>query len=298
MSATLEPVPGHVVPREGHEILVTRSIKWRGAEFIAVTEDIGEEVTWHRVPDTHSLVVHLGGTLKHFESEAEGGVAWRGLPAPGDMWLVPAGCRYAARGQGSTAHYGELRIMPDIMNQFVEGGCPIGEIPPLLGLRDEFLHQAVRKLASIAGNEDDISVISGHNIATSLCLHIFTTYTASGTSGRSPTRRPRLTSEMRRRCQEHILDNIDKRIMLNEIAAITGLNIQVLLVEFRREFGTTPAQFITGERIRRAQALLANTDDDITTIAFATGFASHSHLTRTFRKVLGITPTDFRRSAR
>ncbi|WP_447971870.1 helix-turn-helix domain-containing protein [Nitrospira sp. M1] len=65
---------------------------------------------------------------------------------------------------------------------------------------------------------------------------------------------------------------------------------------FREAFGTTPAQYIITQRLRRVQSLLVNGKDDITSIAHATGFSSHSHLTTTFKKHLHITPSQFRQS--
>jgi AraC family transcriptional regulator len=53
-----------------------------------------------------------------------------------------------------------------------------------------------------------------------------------------------------------------------------------------------------GERLRRAKWLLTHIARDITDIALETGFSSHSHLTTTSTRHVGVTPHLFRARAR
>jgi AraC family transcriptional regulator len=73
-----------------------------------------------------------------------------------------------------------------------------------------------------------------------------------------------------------------------------NLNVHQLLIAFRRNFGTTPAQYILTQRLRRARWHLLNGNADIADIAFDCGFASHSHLSAAFKRDTGITPRQFR----
>ena len=53
----------------------------------------------------------------------------------------------------------------------------------------------------------------------------------------------------------------------------------------------------TGEvrvRVHAACRLLAGSDQAITGIALDTGFYDHSHFTRTFRRLMGLTPRAYR----
>jgi AraC-like DNA-binding protein len=62
----------------------------------------------------------------------------------------------------------------------------------------------------------------------------------------------------------------------------------------KRFFGLTPSQYITKARIAAASSLLRETDQTVAEIAATCGFADHSSFTRAFRKVAGISPTQFR----
>jgi AraC family transcriptional activator FtrA len=67
---------------------------------------------------------------------------------------------------------------------------------------------------------------------------------------------------------------------------------------FRETTGTTPLQWLCAERVRRAQALLENTDDTIDRIADACGLGSAHRLRTHFTRVHQVTPHEFRRTFR
>jgi len=67
---------------------------------------------------------------------------------------------------------------------------------------------------------------------------------------------------------------------------------------FRRETGTTIAAYRTQLRVRAAIERLLAGGDDLATIAADCGFASHSHLTDTFRRTLGTPPSRLRSAVR
>jgi len=57
-----------------------------------------------------------------------------------------------------------------------------------------------------------------------------------------------------------------------------------------------PHRFHTHRRIERAKGLLAKRAMSVTEIGMALGFSGTSAFTMSFRKVTGMTPTDYRRS--
>lgn len=61
------------------------------------------------------------------------------------------------------------------------------------------------------------------------------------------------------------------------------------------EEGTTYARLVRGVRVGLAQDMLARSDDPIVHIAGQVGYTDHTHFTRAFRQVFGLTPTDYRR---
>jgi len=66
---------------------------------------------------------------------------------------------------------------------------------------------------------------------------------------------------------------------------------------FRATFGETPHRYLQRRRVERAMALLRNTDRSVTDICFAVGFSSLGTFSRTFRDIVGRSPTAFRQRA-
>lgn len=65
---------------------------------------------------------------------------------------------------------------------------------------------------------------------------------------------------------------------------------------FRKHYGCTPGAFIRFYRLKKAAALLAETNLPLAEIALESGFADQSHFTHHFRDAFGIPPGRFRRT--
>ena len=68
--------------------------------------------------------------------------------------------------------------------------------------------------------------------------------------------------------------------------------------EFRTTFGETPHRYLQRRRIERAMALLRTTSVTVTEAATAVGFESLGTFSRTFRAIVGLSPTEYRAGAR
>jgi AraC-like DNA-binding protein len=66
---------------------------------------------------------------------------------------------------------------------------------------------------------------------------------------------------------------------------------------FRATFGETPHRYLQRRRVERAMALLRNTDRRVTDICMAVGFSSLGTFSRTFRDIVGRSPSAFRAGA-
>jgi AraC-like DNA-binding protein len=66
---------------------------------------------------------------------------------------------------------------------------------------------------------------------------------------------------------------------------------------FRSTFGETPHRYLQRRRLERAMALLRNTDRSVTDICFSVGFSSLGTFSRTFRDIVGGSPSAFRQQA-
>ncbi|MBI1877856.1 MAG: helix-turn-helix transcriptional regulator, partial [Chloroflexi bacterium] len=74
--------------------------------------------------------------------------------------------------------------------------------------------------------------------------------------------------------------------------AISNLSPFHLLRAFRAELGLPPHAYLTQIRIERAKALLAQ-GWPVAQVAFETGFADQSHLTKRFKGIVGVAPGQY-----
>jgi AraC-like DNA-binding protein len=81
---------------------------------------------------------------------------------------------------------------------------------------------------------------------------------------------------------------------LAELAALTGLSQFSLLRAFRTATGLPPHAYLNQLRVRRARLLLDNGLPPAD-VAAATGFADQAHLTRHFKRVVGVPPASYQR---
>jgi AraC family transcriptional regulator len=269
---------------------------WSGVELRLCREDIRQRTLWAIDEPRHTVIVHLGGTMRELDTEIDGVGATHAPPSPGDIWLVPAGKRYASQATGQVITYAELRVSPMAdVDVGVDRRVPIEELMPRLGHRDEFLHYSVARLGRLSQQDDDVSAMMAERLQLLLRQHLYDGYRLPVVPATSPAS---LAPRMARQLSDHIESALGQRIVLADLASLAGLSVHQLLIAFRRTFGTTPAQYILAQRLRRARWYLLNRNDDITDIAFACGFASHSHLSAAFKRDTGITPRQFREGLR
>jgi AraC family transcriptional regulator len=110
----------------------------------------------------------------------------------------------------------------------------------------------------------------------------------------------RLTSRRLKRILDYFEARLDDDIRLADLASESGLSECYLARTFRATTGTTLHAALMERRIARARSLIEaasrrGTRANLAEIAVATGFSSHSHMTTAFRRVLGVTPSEWLR---
>lgn len=103
--------------------------------------------------------------------------------------------------------------------------------------------------------------------------------------------------------RETEIDNLREQLELypeipcriEDMAALTFTSKYNLIRSFKQEVGLTPHQFQIQNRVRKAQKLL-NSSASVAEVALATGFFDQSHFIRCFEKIVGVTPTEYKRA--
>ena len=93
-----------------------------------------------------------------------------------------------------------------------------------------------------------------------------------------------------------LLDQFDSPPTLQALADLAGLSRYQLVRQFAKVHGLPPFAWLLQQRLRHAQALIAN-GAPLLDAALGSGFSDQSHLTRAFARYRGFTPGEWQRAA-
>lgn len=288
------PSPGY----RWRKVLGSRALPFAGGELSVASEDIAEPTQWEIEQEQHTLIVHLEGRMHRLETRIGRGETCRAPAGIGEIWLIPAGAHYVGRALGGSIAYAEYHISQSWLRALAGDRPQLNALRPQMKLRDPLLHGLTGRLIQLGNESYDLSGMLRESMAQVLGLHLLREYATHSPAGVSGDAGPNLPINARKRLEEYIVSHLDQHLSLDELATLVGMTTHHLIAAFRRTFGMTPLQYVISQRLQVACTLLESTRQDITTIALATGFSSHSHLTSAFKQRFGITPRQFRRQAK
>jgi AraC family transcriptional regulator len=98
---------------------------------------------------------------------------------------------------------------------------------------------------------------------------------------------------------EYIEGHLDAGVTLEQLAAVARLSPYHFARQFKRATGMPPHQYVIARRVERARQLLQGGDDlALAEVAAHAGFSDQSQFTRHFKRLVGVTPGQFRTPAR
>lgn len=152
----------------------------------------------------------------------------------------------------------------------------------------DFWYARLRRLSCLAFYDVAAARRHGEAILTELMLEAIMVQAKNMLPPR-PTLDPRIAKAMRYAEQNH-----DRDIPIGAMAVEAGLGQVRFRQLFRRQAGTTPKEYLTGLRIRRAAELLLNGTDRIVDVARQSGFNSEFYFSSAFKRVTGLSPSQYR----
>jgi AraC family transcriptional regulator len=95
---------------------------------------------------------------------------------------------------------------------------------------------------------------------------------------------------------DYIDQHIAEKITGEDLARLINVSTGQLFRAFKASVGTPPLQYVAARRVELACSLLRTTQEPLSQVALACGFCDQSHLCRVFRRVVGASPTVWRRA--
>lgn len=92
---------------------------------------------------------------------------------------------------------------------------------------------------------------------------------------------------------QHVHRHLDRQITMDELADKACMSTSTFYRHFRTEFGVTPLQYVTAQRLERACHLLQDERMTVTDVSYELGFGSISYFIDVFKKHMDMTPKQY-----
>jgi AraC-like DNA-binding protein len=131
-----------------------------------------------------------------------------------------------------------------------------------------------------------------HNnyVCTTILSEIFSQFYAKDTQNDTDIKKKQLFNDI----QDYINWNKNNEIKVSAIADHFGYNKKYISSLFSTIAGVTLKQYIIREKIELAKYLLCDTNLDINEVAYQSGFSDSHNFMKTFKRTVGLTPTQYR----
>jgi AraC family transcriptional regulator len=271
--------------------------QWVGLEALRYRDQPPNEA--FQPPLTHHSLLLFLRTPKEFEARYEG--ISRVVPPPaGSILVVPAGI--PARWRWSS-HSDSLHVFlePGLVARVAAEAFGLDParvlLPPLDGLDLPQLRAAM-----LAVNDELTAGAAGGRLATESLANLLAVHLIrSASAPRPPARRTygALPRGRLRAVVEYIEEHLDSGLTLGQLASAAHLSAYHFARQFKAATGLPPHQYVIGRRVDRAQQLLRPDGDlSLAEIAARAGFSDQSQFSHHFKRLVGVTPSQFRKCAR
>jgi AraC family transcriptional regulator len=223
-----------------------------------------------------------------------GGVSRQEQVHPGQLWVVPQHvahyCMFGGPHGGVVLSIGSAELERHA-HTLVDGQNT--QLTPQINVEDAQLRHTMLGLLAVARDEPSPDALVTDLLVQAICVRILKRY------GRSKPRagivRGGLPAARLRRVLDYIHSNLGRNIRLLELAEISSTSLYHFVTLFKQSTGLSPYQYVLRQRIERAKGMLLERKPTILDVSLSLGFEHPNNFARTFRRLTGASPTQFRR---
>ena len=249
-------------------------------------------------PLTHHTLVLFARPPEELDLCYEG--LKRHVPPPaGAISLLPAGTPARWRWSGPN-HSLSVCLEPGLVTRVATGAFDLDParltIPPLDGLDLPRLRAAMWAVDAELTAGGTGGPLAAESLANVLAVHLIRHLLAP----REPARRRygTLPRAKLRAIVEYVEEHLDAGPTLEQLGAVARLSPYYFARQFKRATGLPPHQYVIARRVERAKRVLQTGGDfSLAQVAAHAGFSDQSQFSRHFKRLVGVTPREFRTRA-
>ena len=230
-------------------------------------------------------------------------VAWRSggrrlgsRTRSGSITVIPEGHdgRWDMDGPVETSHvYIPDRRLQAAAAQITGGGRV--ELVGRVGFEDPSAARILELLSREVPNQEPSARLFVDQAIDLLCIHLVRAHSSFAALALEAPRGG-LADWQLRRVTQYMREHLAEEIGLDELAALVNLSRFHFCTAFRKATGQTPHNWLMILRIEEARRLLETPALAVTDVALAVGYQTSSSFAAAFRKLVGTTPSAYRRA--
>ena len=253
---------------------------------------VGTDPTMDQPPlDHHYVVQHLGGA-KQVDRRCEGSMLTT-IVEEGTLTFVPAGTEFKWHTRGPI-EFAHLYISPALMARAALRFDRVNELSLVdtVGCRDPLLEALYAAMREEVYSQRAASPIYLDTLLESFLIKLLLDHSTACL--RDTKSRETLPSFRIRRILDFIEAHLDHALTLDDLVAVAGGSSFHFSRAFKNSVGDSPYKYLLRRRMAHAQRLLMSTDWPLPKIARSCGFPGAVNFSRSFSRLLQVTPTQFR----
>lgn len=220
-----------------------------------------------------------------------------GTARSGVVTIIPAGssARWDIAGDINVVQLYLPHTTLDRVAREARAAAP-GDLMERTGHPDPITSRLLLSAADALDGNAALDALFRHQLTDLLATRILAAHVGSPTAiqaligGLSPT--------ALRRAIDRLRSESDSDVSLAMLASDAGLSRFHFCRAFKESTGLSPHAWLRQYRLEQAMNMLRDTDDSVVSIAAALGYASQTAFAAAFRKLAGVTPSDWRRRLR
>ncbi|MGV3774439.1 MAG: helix-turn-helix domain-containing protein [Verrucomicrobiales bacterium] len=274
-----------------HSIVLNSPSSWNGF-FLNAAQNPQVEVD--QVVSTDYVFFLQTGAPLSLEFKSDGAVTRKTIN-PGQVSFIPAHVTFSSRTETSGMVVALILEKDFIYNTSAELGDVLkNDLHCLHGVDDPLARELMTSIHHEAQNSAPEGGMYAEFLATTITGHLLHRYqNLTLEEGRSGKGLPKFTL---RKVLEFINDHLAHEMTLKQLASVAQMSPFYFSRMFKLSTGFSPHEYVTRRRVYKAKDLFTGKYESITQVATEVGFYDQSHLSRHFRKVIGISPGQFLRS--
>ena len=281
---------GHKVPfLHVHPAISSADMRWSGIALEQYSTPACV-IPRHEHPE-HFIHLVRSGSCNY--QVTTGGKTRKFVATPGTIFVLPRGTVDELIWSGPIQRIA-VSIRPDLLLNALEETTEARNIELIeqWNLTDRNIQSLLLAMTTDLDEGSPAGRLYGDSLANALAVYLLKRHTSRHYL--TTTYGGGLPRHRLKRVLDYIGANLGAELSLAELAAVAGMSPHYFAELFRQSTGRTPHQYVLSERVERAKRCLRNPRISIIDAGLDAGFQNPSHFARTFRRLVGTSPSKYK----